>query len=192
MISIRTYVKAESLEQAYELNQKKSARILGGMIWMKMGSAKIQTAIDLSDLGLDTIEETEEAFVIGAMTSLHDLECHEGMHDYTDGAMKESLRHIVGIQFRNVATVGGSIVGRFGFSDVLTMFLALDSYVELYHRGIVPMSEFARMKRDNDVLVHVIVKKKPLETAHVRTGKSVLVFRLLKYTVFKGFFFTIT
>ncbi|MFQ7552525.1 MAG: FAD binding domain-containing protein [Blautia marasmi] len=47
------------------------------------------------------------------------------------GAIRESLRHIVGVQFRNCATVGGSIWGRFGFSDVLTMLLALDTEVEL-------------------------------------------------------------
>lgn len=45
--------------------------------------------------------------------------------------MKESLRHIVGVQFRNLATVGGSLWGRFGFSDVLTLLLALDAQVEL-------------------------------------------------------------
>ena len=38
---------------------------------------------------------------------------------------------------RSMATVGGSIWGRFGFSDVLTVFLAMDSYVELYKGGIV-------------------------------------------------------
>ena len=46
-----------------------------------------------------------------------------------------------------------------GFSDVLTVFLAMDSYVELYKGGIVPLQEFAQMKRDNDILVRVIVKK---------------------------------
>ena len=39
------------------------------------------------------------------------------------------------------------------------MFLAMDSYVELYKGGIVPLQEFAQMKRDNDILVRVIVKK---------------------------------
>ena len=32
MLTIDQYVRAESLEQAYELNQKKSARIIGGML----------------------------------------------------------------------------------------------------------------------------------------------------------------
>ena len=64
MLKIKQYVKAESLEQAYELNQKKTNRIVGGMLWLKMSTAQIQTAIDLSGLGLDQIEETEDAWKI--------------------------------------------------------------------------------------------------------------------------------
>ena len=62
MIKIKEYVKAESLEQAYELNQKRANRVIGGMLWMRMSSAQVQTAIDLSGLGLNTIEETETEF----------------------------------------------------------------------------------------------------------------------------------
>ena len=56
------------------------------------------------------------------MVTLRDLELDPGLNSYTDGAARESVRHIVGVQFRNLATVGGSIYGRYGFSDVLTMF----------------------------------------------------------------------
>ena len=143
MLKFREYVRAESLEDAYVRNQKKSAHILGGMLWLKMQNRTVQTVIDLSDLGLSGIEETEEEYRIGAMTSLRELELHKGLDAMTGGAVRESLRHIVGVQFRNLATVGGSIFGRFGFSDVLTMFLALDSWVELYHGGLVPMERFA-------------------------------------------------
>ena len=48
-----------------------------------------------------------------------------------------------------------------GFSDILTVFLAMDSYVELYKGGIVPLEEFARMPYDKDILVRLIVKKQP-------------------------------
>ena len=57
MITIRDYRKVESLDEAWELNQKRMNRIVGGMLWMKMGTYNVQTAIDLSGLGLDTIEE---------------------------------------------------------------------------------------------------------------------------------------
>ena len=51
MLKIKNYIKAESLEQAYELNQKRTACVLGGMVWLKMGNRNIMTAIDLSGLG---------------------------------------------------------------------------------------------------------------------------------------------
>ena len=104
---------AESLEQAYELNQKKRNCIIGGMLWLKMGNRMVPTAIDLSNLGLNTIEENEEEFSIGAMVSLRQLELHAGLNEYTHGAVKNAVKDIVGVQFRNLATVGGSIWGRF-------------------------------------------------------------------------------
>ena len=92
MLKIKQYVKAESLEQAYELNQKKTNRIVGGMLWLKMSTAQIQTAIDLSGLGLDQIEETEDAWKIGCMVSLRDLELHEGLNELSCNMIRESVR----------------------------------------------------------------------------------------------------
>ena len=161
MLTIREYKKAESLEEAYTLNQKKSNRVIGGMIWLKMETLNVGTAIDLSGLGLDTIEETDEEFRIGAMVTLRQLEKHPGLAAYSCGAVEAAFKDIVGVQFRNGATLGGSLWRRMGFSDILTVFLAMDSYVELYKGGIVPLEEFARMPYDKDVLVRLIVKKQP-------------------------------
>ena len=161
MITIQKYVRAQSLEEAWQLNQAKRNRIVGGMLWLRLGRGGVGTAIDLTDLGLDKIEETGEAFSIGAMTTLRQLEQHQGLNAYTCGAVRNAVKDIVGVQFRNMATLGGSIWGRFGFSDVLTVFLAMDCYVELYKGGIVPLEDFAGMKKDNDILVRLIVKKTP-------------------------------
>ena len=160
MITIREYVRPASLEEAWTLNQKRTSRVIGGMLWLKMQNAAVGTAIDLSGLGLDKIEETPEGFVaIGAMVSLRALETHAGLNEYTNGAMREALRHIVGVQFRNTATLGGSVYGRFGFSDVLTVLLALNASVELYKGGIVPLAQFAEMPFDRDILVRVHIPK---------------------------------
>ena len=161
MINIQKYVRVKSLEEAYQLNQNRSNRIIAGMLWLKMGRGNVNTAIDLCDLGLDGIQETEEQFSIGAMATLRQMELHEGLNTYTQGAAAAAVKDIIGVQFRNLATVGGSLWGRFGFSDVLTVFLAMDSYVELYKGGIVPLEQFASMKYDNDILVRLIVKKAP-------------------------------
>lgn len=159
MMTIREYARPATLEEAWQLNQKKPNRVLGGMLWLKMEKINVGTAIDLSGLGLDTIEETDEGFSIGAMVTLRQLELHPGLAAYTDGAVRESVRHIVGVQLRNLATVGGSIYSRFGFSDVLTMFLALNASVELYKGGVVPLAEYAQRPYDRDILVRVLVPK---------------------------------
>ena len=166
MLHIQKYVRAQSLEEAWTLNQKRRNRILGGMLWLRLGKGSIDTAIDLCDLGLNTIEENEREYRIGAMVTLRQLELHEGLNTYTHGAVENAVKDIVGVQFRNMATVGGSIWGRFGFSDVLTVFLGLDTYVELYKGGIVPLETFVSMKKDRDILVRLIVKKSPVKMVY--------------------------
>ena len=160
MFYYNQYVRAQSLDEAYELYQKKPNFVLGGMLWLKMKNKTLGTAIDLCDLGLDQIDEDENEFRIGAYATLRQIETHEALNAYTHGAIAESARHIVGVQFRNVATVGGSIWGRFGFSDVMTIFRALGAKVQLHKAGIMDLDEFAALPRTTrDVLVSVIVPK---------------------------------
>ena len=159
MLNIQTYVRAKSLEEAYTLNQKSNARVLGGMLWLKMASNTVGTAIDLCELGLDTIEEDETGFTLGAMATLRMLEQHPGLAAYTQNAAAKAVQDIVGVQFRNMATVGGSVWGRFGFSDVLTLLLAADARVNLYKAGTLPIETFAVMPYDRDLLVSVTVPK---------------------------------
>ena len=102
MVTIQNYVRAGSLEEAYELNQKRTSLILGGMLWTKMQNRRIQTAIDLCDLGLDRIEENEEEVSIGAMVSLRQLELHAGLNEYTHGAVKNAVKDMVGVQCRKI------------------------------------------------------------------------------------------
>ncbi len=167
MITIREYKRAGSLEEAWTLNQKRNNMVLGGMIWTKISSRSVNTAIDLSGLGLDAIEETDEGFSIGAMVTLRQLETHPGLDAYSGGAVREALRHIVGVQLRNCATVGGSIWGRFGFSDVLTLFLSMETWVELYKGGLMPLSEFAAMPYDRDILVRLLVRRVPAKFSYL-------------------------
>lgn len=164
---IAQYTKAQTLDEAWELCQKKGAVILGGCCWLRLSPQRtIRQAVDLSALPLYDIEETDEAFRFGAMVSLRTLETNSSFNAYTQGACKEALRHIVGIQFRNLATVGGSVCGRFGFSDVLTLLLALDARVVLYKGGEMKLSDFAESGPGSDILTHIIVPKVKRKTAY--------------------------
>ena len=158
MLKIREYARPQTLDEAYRLCTGKKNAVLGGMLWLKMQDKAVNTAIDLQDLGLDKIEKTESGWRIGAMVTLRDLELSAELDALTGGAVKESVRHIVGVQFRNLATFGGSLWGRYGFSDVLTLFMALDAKVELYSRGIVDIETFAEMPTsEKDLLLSVTI-----------------------------------
>lgn len=166
MFTMDNFVVVQSLEEAYTLNQRRSNAVLGGILWLKMGRKKIGTGIDLSALGLNTIEESEESFSIGCMCTLRDVELHKGLNGHFQDLFKKAIENIVGVQLRNVATVGGSVFSRFGFSDVLTAFLATDSYVELHKGGKVAMSDFVEMPRDNDILAKIVVQKDIRSTSY--------------------------
>lgn len=160
MFTITNYVTAQSLEEAYALlGKNKTNKILGGTLWMRMGTQNIHTAIDLSQLGLDQITESETYIEIGAMCSLRTLEVHPLITNTFDGILSTCVKDIVGVQFRNCATIGGSVYSKFGFSDVLTALLALDTYVELYKGGIISLEAFIKKPYEKDILVKILIKK---------------------------------
>lgn len=160
MYTMKNYVQVSGLEEAYTLRKKnRNNVILGGNLWLKMGNRDIATGIDLCNLSLDRIEEDGRQYKIGCMCSLRDLEVNTSLHNEFNGSFKEALRHIVGVQFRNTATVGGSVFPRFGFSDVLTILAALDCDIELYQKGFVPIRDFVVESPDDDILVNVVIRK---------------------------------
>jgi len=173
MAKYRNYVMAQSLDEAYALNQKKSSVIVAGNMWLRMCGLNKQTAIDLSALGLDGITETEDAFCIGSMATLRALEIHEGLNCAFGGVFAKALAPIVGTQFRNTATVGGSVYSRFGFSDVSALLLALDADVVLYQRGTVKLADYQKEKWDRDIITHICIAKGQKAAVHsVRVSET--------------------
>lgn len=178
-MNIKEFIRVESLEEAYELNKNKNNVIIGGNCWLRQQDRNILKAIDLSKLSLEGIKETEDSYKIGCMTSLREIEENKSLDIFSDGAIKESLKHIVGIQFRNCATIGGTIYGRFGFSDVLTCFLTMDTYVEMYKGGIISLKDFINLKYDEDILINVIIKKSDRKVAYESLRNSSTDFPIL-------------
>jgi len=56
--------------------------------------------------------------------------------------LRKAVSHIVGVQMRNIVTVGGTVAGRYGFSDLNTALLALDATVVLYRGGERSLESF--------------------------------------------------
>lgn len=172
VLRIAKYERPKTVEEALATIQKsKGARVLGGGVWLRLQDRRLGCAVDLSACGLDRIERAcwetgapaeapqADAWSIGAMVTLHQLEAHAGFNAATCGVYEAAVRDIVGVQMRNVATVGGSVFGRFGFSDILAALLPLDCEIELAGEGRVPLAEFAaRTSYERDILVRVLVR----------------------------------
>lgn len=167
MFTAKDYAMPQSLEEAYEvLTARKTNHIVAGCAWLRMGSKRINMAVDLSDVGLDYIRDTGESIEIGAMTTYRSVETSSLLQENFGGILSRAVAPIIGVQFRNVVTVGGSVYARFGFSDFLTPLMVLDTHVKLYKEGLISLSDFMNMPYKKDILEKLIIKKAPVKASY--------------------------
>ena len=186
MLKIQQFVQPKSLQEAYELLQKnRNNQIIAGMLWLKMEDRSIPTAIDLQHLVSDQIEESDDHFTIGANVTLRMFETHPALNQWMHHVCRDSVKDIVGVQFRNLATVGGSVYARFGFSDVICALLACDATIILYKGGEMPLEEFVQSPYQRDILTHIVIPKQSLPRSFVCMRKSATDISTLNLSVVK-------
>lgn len=168
MIAIGEYVKPKSAEEAYALLcGRKDASIIGGGLFLRQGSRKIGLAIDLSDAALNFIMETESTIEIGAAATLGDVERSALLKKHFSGVLSAAVSGIVGTQFRNMATVGGSVYSRIGFSEIITCLLALDCSVVLRGKGEASLKDFLKQDvKNKDLLEKVVLRKADIRASY--------------------------
>ncbi len=89
MVTFGDYVKPKSIEEAYEIvSTKKPARVMGGGLYMRMGTRRIGLLVDLIDAGLDYINETDDQVEIGAMVTFRQMEQSEVLNRCFDELIK--------------------------------------------------------------------------------------------------------
>lgn len=156
-MKIKEMIYPSAINEAYEqLISQKKATLMGGGMFLRLQHRTIPFVIDLSNLGLNDIEITSTGFTIGAMVTLRQIETHESIPD----GLKACVRQIAGVAVRNMATIGGSVVGRYPFSDVLTALVSLNATLTFHKKGTVPIAQFADHGLDApDILVSITVPK---------------------------------
>lgn len=186
MFIIQELVQPETIEQAYKiLIQRKNNTVLGGCGFLRMGSKRIGTAIELSKLNLNYISEHSDYIEIGAMTTFRDVETNSTLKKYFNGILPKSVGNIIGVQFRNVVTVGATVYSKYGFSDVITALLSLDTDVELYETGRISLEEFLSMPYKKDILTRVFIKKNSRKALYKDFRNSISDYPILNVSVSK-------
>jgi len=160
-MKIERYVKSPSIEAAFaSLHEGTNNKIIAGGAWLKLTDPTIDTAIDLSLLNLDFITDNGKEIEIGAMTTLHTLGRNAILNKIYDGILSRAAMQIMGITVRNIATIGGCIMGKFGFSDILTPLVAMDALLIFHQHDKMTVVEFLNTKENiRDILVKVVIRK---------------------------------
>lgn len=187
MLEIENILFPSSLDEALQTVQNvPGAVVLGGCGYLRLGSRKIGTAVDISKLGFDQITENSDGLEIGAMVSLRDLETNELTAGFASGALARSAENIVGIQLRKCVTLGGSVAGRYPFSDPIAALLALDAHLQFHGAGTVSLEEFLSGKGLRDILVSILLPSEPVIAAFTSVRKSATDYAVLNCAVAKS------
>lgn len=182
-----SFIKAKSLEEAYKLiKDNPRNKIIGGGLWLKKGNADVDTLVDLSLLGLDKIEDKGDYVSIGAMVSQRELEKNKLIKSIAGGSISEAVSQIMGPAFREIATVGGSIYGKYGFSDLVTILLALKTTLVFYPENEISLEDYVSKPGFADgILTHILVKKCDAKVFFKKVGITALDYPILNVAVRK-------
>ncbi len=186
-MKVNEYYRASSLEDAYSklLENPKNSIIAGGL-WMKKTGLSYNALIDLSLLGLDKIEDKKDEVVIGSMVTQRDFENTPIIQSLYSGAVAFAVREVMGLNFRNLATIGGSIMGRYPFSDVITGLLPYDVKLEFYPAQEMSLEEYLSYRgKLNAILVAIHIKKEEGKGFFKKVKMTALDFPMVNIAVSK-------
>lgn len=159
-MEIKEYVRPASLDEAYSLVVEKKGFPLGGGAWVHMNVRSVELAVDLSALKLDYIVDKGDTVEIGAMATARQIETSALLNQAFSGAFARATEHLVGVQLRNLITIGGTVAGKYGFSDLLTLLLALDAKLMLYRDKTIEIASFLTAARETPFLIEKIIVAK--------------------------------
>jgi len=182
---IENVFRAASVEEAYkEYQRDKTSVLFGGGAWIKLTLKEVANAILIDGLGLDEVLETPDAFEIGPMCTLAKIVSHPGLGILHDGILPQACHQVMGIAVENIATIGGSVMGGFAFSDVITPLLAMDAKLLFHKHEPMAIADFlAKRAGFRDILVGINVPKTEGRGYFHKIAKTRLDFAILNIAI---------
>ena len=180
----KSFQRVTSLEEAYKLvKESPKNKLVGGGLWLKKGGAEVETLIDLSLFGLDKIEDKKEFVEVGAMVTQRQFE----KSNLVPEMAREAVKAIMGPAFRNIATIGGSVYGKFGFSDVITGLLGYKVELVFYPETTISLADYVKKPGFFDgILTHIRIYKEDLKAFFKKVEITALDYPILNVAVTKG------
>ncbi|KAA3662840.1 MAG: hypothetical protein DWQ04_12385 [Chloroflexi bacterium] len=158
--NISAFYRANSLEEALELLNKPDTKPIGGGAHLL--STDVSCAvIDLQDLGLNQIEQQNDALVVGGTTRLAELAAYLADQDGGAAELLADVIHKAGPNtYRNAATVAGTLARRLPDSEWLSTLLAFNATVTLHNPNEITLSVadyLAEAERPFGIITHLTI-----------------------------------
>jgi CO/xanthine dehydrogenase FAD-binding subunit len=186
-MEIGKYTAPKTLDEALKILQSEAdSKIMAGGAWIKLSLKKVGNLIALDKLNLSYIKKEENYIEIGSMTSLREIETNPDVKEIASGILTNAIGKIMGINIRNLATIGGSVMGRFSFSDLMAVLLVLDCRLNFYEFGEMKISDFLELKKvPNDILVSIQIPKNDGKGYFKKVSKTPLDFAIVNMAIVK-------
>jgi len=156
-MEILEYARPRSMDEAFRLIRERHGTAIGGAAWLRTNTKTMALGVDLDGLGLEYIREAGERIEIGAMTTYRELETSQLLKARFGPLFEATVSHVVGIQLRNIITVGGTVAGRYGFSDLNTTLCALGAKAVFYPGQTVDLADFIEKGAETPFLLEKIL-----------------------------------
>jgi len=122
----------KTLEEAIAILKEKGdkAKVVGGGLHLTVfPNPQVQYFIFLDNLGLNYVREENGTVSIGATVTINNAAKSDLIKGLFNGNLSSALSLIASELLRNQITFGGSVAQREPYSDIATIFLALDAEV---------------------------------------------------------------
>ncbi len=145
-MSIEEYYLPKSIEETIGILDDPGQDLLvlaGGTLAMPLineGISTPQKVVGLKNAGLNYIDQVDGELIIGATTTLTQMESQEDLP-----ILKDAAQAVGGWAIRNMATVGGNLFAPPPGGDFVVALLALDAKVVIASNGeerTIPINEF--------------------------------------------------
>ncbi len=171
--NVKNYYRPKTVEEAVSLVQSNpNAVYLGGGAWtVAQGDAKLETVVDLQDVGLGGITAEAQTVTLGAMSTLQEIIDHPEAGKLANGVLATAASFTQSRSLREQGTLGGTLIVAGAADPLTTAFLVLDAEVHyadpVAHK--VPFVSFVgyrdRLIKTKVLLTQVAVQQLPARSA---------------------------
>ncbi len=145
---VEAFYRPTTIREALRLlraGNGQSRIVAGGTDLIVEADRTIRYLIDITKAGLSYIRREEEAYRIGATTTLSEIEQSVALRRLANGLLNQAAATCGSIQNRNLATIGGNLAHGSPAADTVPALLALDALIVIARerrRSEMPIADY--------------------------------------------------